>query len=161
MARFSFKNLKKFRIRLFRKLNKRILGKLLEYLAHCATLCELAFYVYEVWEKFSVVPDIGVREHFMFSKKIPFPAVTICSPLVLRSDLVNLKAYKEFVGSNEFGPNLSVTEQNFLPIKAAICAQMLYEKVARDTRNRTEFDLVKFLEKGSPSIDETFSKCQL
>lgn len=131
----------------------------LKILAYLLPLGGLIFYVFELSSSFYSESNIGLRVKLKRSSDIPLPAVTICSPLVLYSHLANIKDFYLNAIKNHQSPNLSETEQNFLPLKSEICTPILNDRVDKYTKNRTEYNLMKLLDMGAPQINETFVVC--
>lgn len=141
------------------KIPKISIVNFLRIFAYFLSLCGLIFYVRGIFVKYFIEPDMGLSEKFRQATEIPFPAITICSPLVMKSNLTNLK---KFYGHyKHFGEilNLTQSEQNFLAAKSQMCTVPLYKIIQQGTKNRSEFDFVKLIDEGGPSIDETFSWC--
>lgn len=122
----------------------------------------LIFYVREIFIKYFIDPDIGLSEKLKQAQEVPFPSITICSPLVLKNNLTKLMEYYEhYTSTNGSIMHLSVSEQNFLAAKSQVCALVFHEMVDKGTKDRDERNFVKLLEEGAPSIDETFSRCSI
>lgn len=150
---FNLKQLKRV------KISENSILNFLRVFGYFLSLCGLIFYIRGIFVKYFIEPDIGLSEKFKQATEIPFPAITICSPLVIKSNLTNLR---QFYGHYEkFGEilNLTQSEQNFLATKSQVCTTSLHKIVERGTKNRSEFDFIKLINEGAPSIDETFSWC--
>lgn len=122
----------------------------------------LIFYVREIFIKYFIDPDIGLSVKLKQAQEVPFPAITICSPLVIKNNLTHLmKYYEHYSSTNGSVLPLSISEQNFLAAKSQVCALVFHEMVDKGTKNRDERNFVKLLDEGAPSIDETFSRCSI
>jgi len=59
----------------------------------------LVFYVSECYKKLKVTPQVLVNEKIVNSWEVPFPAVTICTPLIAKSEDLNLTKCRQQLGS--------------------------------------------------------------
>lgn len=91
--------------------------------AFFCSMLGLGYYAYGVYKKWSDEPDIEVTIRLMKMREVPYPAITICSPLFVRDGLANYsKYYAEFRGNDGKIPILSESEQNFLAAGVQACA---------------------------------------
>jgi len=115
---------------------------------------------YMLYMKLSEKPDINVRTGHKFTSKIPFPAITICTPLFAKKNLVSL--YKHFTHIR-FKPNdplnLSIQEQNYMASNIHTCMPSFSYLAKRQTQQRTSDDIVKLLNESFLTIDETLLNC--
>lgn len=140
------------------KNNKILILNLFQLFFYILSIFGLFFYVKNVLGKYFFDPDIGISESYLQVHEIPFPAITICSPVVIKNELVNLKNISMMHDSNIF-PNLTISEQNFLFAKAQLCSINNFEFFNKVSRNRTESNVVKLLKQGAPSVMKTFDFC--
>jgi amiloride-sensitive sodium channel len=121
------------------------------------SLVGLFVYVRSCYIKLTVEPEISVRVKLKSMSEIPFPAVTICDSIFARDNLANYLDYflKEQLKTSF---NLTVSEQNYFSASVQACAP--YKKLNMQLfANRTEFDVVKLLNKSSFETNEIFPKC--
>lgn len=144
-----------------KKFRKKIgIAEIFSCSAYLLSICGLIFYIFGIVDKYFINPTIGLSEKFMQAKDIPFPALTICSPLVIRGNLTNLlKYYENYILNGGSIIKMSSSEQNFLAAKAQVCTLVFYKMIDEGTKNRTEYNFVKLLDQGAPSVDETFFRC--
>lgn len=64
--------------------------KLLFIIVLCALIYGLIFYISESYIKYNTNPEILVSEKFINRHEIPFPAITICPPQVVKSEFLNM-----------------------------------------------------------------------
>jgi hypothetical protein len=148
-------NLKKY----FAPKNKKVLIlNIFIVFAYILLICGLIYYVNGVLYKYLFDPYIGISESHRQVHEIPFPAVTFCSPVVLRSDLVNLKQIHRFYTPKDT-TNLTVSEQNFLFAKAQMCFRGDTSFFNKASINKSENNVVKLLKQGAPNVPETFAIC--
>lgn len=152
------------------KIIKKVSKKVLSLVTYAISFSGLVFFIFGICMKFFYYPDIGLSETFSKATNIPFPAITICSPLVLRSDLVNLKQYlADYVNeSNKHKKRerdktlvyLNISEQNYLAVKSQICEPHLdFDMIFSGIHNRSIINIVQLLHLGAPTISETFPHC--
>lgn len=148
-----YKNLK------YRKFRKTLLLSCLKYSSYTFSICGLLFYALNILNKFLFHPNIDVRESLKQSTEIPFPAITLCSPVVFRSELVNFVQYFTYFAINSKPLPLSPSEQNFLAAKTQVCAAATYPFILQGIGNRTKFDLIELIKEGAPNFGEIFPAC--
>lgn len=99
-------------------------------IAFFCSMVGLGYYAYGVYTKWSIEPDIEVTMKLIKMREIPFPAITICSPLFARDGLANYsKYYAEFRRNEGIVPSLSENEQNFMAAGVQACAPKSAEMV--------------------------------
>ena len=64
--------------------------KLLFVIILCTLIYGLIFYINESYSKFSTKPEILFSEKYINRHKIPFPAITICPPQVIKTEFLNM-----------------------------------------------------------------------
>lgn len=132
----------------------------IKYLAYVSLLCALSFYIYKISVKYFVKPDVSSMENSIQASTIPFPGFTICSPFMMKSNLANSKRYQIFYEKNNVTAlNLSVTNQNYLSAKVQVCSTRKWRMFSEFTQERDDFDIIKLLRQGAPSIDDIFPSC--
>lgn len=141
------------------KSNKILILNICEVCAYFLLICGLIYYVNGVIQKYLFDPHIGITEIQRQVHEIPFPAVTICSPVVLRSGMANMKEFVRYYHHHGAIKNLSINEKNFLSAKAHSCTINMPNIFNEGTKNKTEFNVVKLLVQGSLSVNESFITC--
>lgn len=129
-----------------------------EILGYILSFSGLIYYISRITSKYYFDPGIVIAEHQRQSHEIPLPAITICSPVVLRSNLTNLGNYYKTYKINKKIPNLSVSEKNFLAAKVQMCSYA-FNIFDEGTKNRNERSVIKLLHQGAPTVEETFPRC--
>jgi Amiloride-sensitive sodium channel len=125
------------------------------------SIAGLAYYGHSVYTKWNFEPDIGLRVSHRAIDEIPFPAITVCSPLFARDGLANLSAFLENFGRLRLKnfAGLTANEQNFLAAGNHKCNYHLANKVGRACGNRTRSDVVQLLAESSLNVSEAFASC--
>lgn len=62
----------------------------------------LIYYCHGLYEKWSEYPDFGIKNRWRPIREIPFPAITVCSPLFAKNNLANLNEVMERVQRGNF-----------------------------------------------------------
>jgi amiloride-sensitive sodium channel len=122
----------------------------------CASFFCLCFYVKGCYEKLKIKPEILVNEKHIPSFDIPFPAVTICSPLNIRIEHSNLSIIRDDVRQNKA---LSPEAETILARSAHVCQTdfLLFEVISKN-KSYNE-DLLNTLKDQSTQLNEEFVKC--
>lgn len=130
--------------------------KLLFYII---SICGLIYYVNGIFIKFFVSPNIGISENLRLASEIPFPAYTLCSPVVLKGNVASINEYFTHYKSKGYPPKLTIEQQNFIAAKAHMCSLSLPRIYDDGTKDRTERNVIEMLKKFAPTIEETFLTC--
>jgi amiloride-sensitive sodium channel len=113
---------------------------------------------YNLYVKFQVEPEIGLRVNQKAMNELPYPAVTICSPLFARDNLVN--ATKAFDAYRAKIPiELNSREQNYFAANSHGCAPQLMKFFVESCKNRTDFNTMKLIKESSLGVDEMLKSC--
>lgn len=142
------------------KNNKILILNLFQFFFYIVSIFGLFFYVKNVIQKYFFDPDIGISEGHLQVHEIPFPAITICSPIVIKNEFVDLKKIS-MMHDSKISPNLSIQEQNFLYAKAQVCSINSFEFLNKISKNKTESNVVKILKQGAPMAMKTFDFCAI
>jgi acid-sensing ion channel, other len=136
-----------------------MLLNLLKLICYAFSICGFIFYVNKIVDNFFFEPDIGTIEKFIAADTIPFPAITICSPMIFNNDFD--QTFHDPLLHKDSLRKLSVDEQNLLQVKSLICHTNSTRMMAilELTKNRTRRDFVKLLKEKSLMIDESFYDC--
>lgn len=125
--------------------------KIIKYFAYLPLFCALLFYIYKISFKYFFNPDVSFTEKSIQASTIPLPAITICSPFMMKKHLANSRKFEEFQRLDYVSAlNLSVSEQNFLAVKAQACSMYKWKIYEEGTQDRDNFDIVKLLDQGAP-----------
>ncbi|CAG9802085.1 unnamed protein product [Chironomus riparius] len=122
----------------------------------CASFFGLCFYVKGCYEKLTTNPEILVNEKHIPSFDIPFPAITICSPLNIKMEYSNLSIIREDVKQNKI---LSSEAETMLARSAHVCQTdfLHFEKISSN-KSYNE-DILNTLNAQSYQINDEFVKC--
>jgi hypothetical protein len=130
-------------------------------IAFILSIFGMSYYAYGVYRKFTISPDIGLTVHLISIREIPFPAITICSPLFARDSLANFSNfYSELSANNGKSPILSQIEQNYLAASVQACSPASANSVLKSCQNRTNFHTSKLLFNASLAVNEQFAACR-
>lgn len=132
--------------------------KVLWMLVLCASFFGLGFYVNECYIKLRQTPEILVNEKLINSRNIPFPAITICSPLIIKSEFLNMSKFREEFKERKHGDDENLA---IMASSAQVClGEILYlgNKLKNESLNENVF---KNLNDYSPRIDDTFKECKI
>lgn len=132
--------------------------KIFRIFAYFISISGLIFYMYGNLI-FYFEPNIGLTEKIKRSRDIPLPAITICSPLVLRSNLSNLMEFYKATKEERLKRNYSLIDKSYLAIEGELCAPSLMGSMIEELIGNIKFDFLKLLRDGAPSIDESFALC--
>lgn len=129
-------------------------------LAIFGSIAFLCFYIFQLHLKLEQTPDINVRVGQKFINTIPFPSITLCTPLFASNRLVHYYNISKFIRQQlKVKLNLTVQEQNYLASNIHACmpefAGILHETVRERTRN----DIVNLLDESFMSISDTILNC--
>lgn len=80
----------------------------------------LGFYIGQCYIKLKISPEVLVNEKFLNSRTIPFPAITICSSINVKANVLNITKFKD-----DLAHNMSI-KQNDMEIMESlshVCAE--------------------------------------
>ncbi|KAG5675383.1 hypothetical protein PVAND_005291 [Polypedilum vanderplanki] len=142
--------------------NEKILVRLLWFIIFILSNVGFGFYAYNIYMKWTFEPDILVREKSKLLTDIPFPAVTICSPLFAKNQLANLAQFELKFREKKYNvyPNLSQSEINYMTSNIQTCDLNYLLKLERFYRRRDNNDVLKLLDESFRSIDEVLFGCR-
>ncbi|XP_070504703.1 pickpocket protein 28-like [Chironomus tepperi] len=122
----------------------------------------LGYYAYGVYMKWSIEPDIGLTVRMRPMREIPFPAITICSPLFARDNMANFsRFYAEYTSTNgKILPYLTPEEQNYLSANIQACTPTSASMIEKSCSKRTEKNISKLLRESSLKVPELFAACR-
>lgn len=141
--------------------------------------CGLFFFAYGLYYKWSEYPDFGLKVKWRPIREVPYPGITICSPVFARNNLANFNEVMrslqvkgenfteflkirikitDFAGSKPL--NLSISQQNFLSAGTQACNPNLSESIHRVIRNASNsLNIAQLLYEMTPSVSQVFSIC--
>lgn len=150
MWRYNWKTLSK---------NFSINVQLIRGIVLCASILGLIFYVDECYIKLRIRPEVLVNEKLMNSRTVPFPAVTICTPFITKSEFLNLtKLNKEF---EQNATSNDKSEFNKLLALSHICVDNYDELLTTSLNKSNNANEAAILRQISPRFDDIFSVCSL
>lgn len=132
----------------------------IKFILYFLLVCALSFYISKISNKYFFNPDIGLSEKTIQAELIPFPALTICSPFMMKSKYTNYMKYQESFNKG-ITLNLSVSEQNYLAAKSQSCSLHKWKILENGTKDRNNFNFAKLLEESAPSVDDLFVYCSI
>lgn len=86
----------------------------------------LSFYVREIFIKFKFEPDIMVRENVVPIWKVPFSAISICTPLLAKKKNIDLNSL--YVDSSRY--NGSQSQKCFVPLMGSCYTEKIPKNVS-------------------------------
>lgn len=135
-------------------------GRCLKVLTFMISLAGIGYFAFQLYKKWALTPDISVEVKETPEHEIPFPAITICSPVFAKSQLANYNVYMTDI-ANHREVSLSSSEQNYLAANTHWCAPNVGGYVLENSKNRTETNVVKLLNESSLTSSELFVSCYL
>jgi Amiloride-sensitive sodium channel len=123
------------------------------------SIIALTYNFWNAFNKWNYEPDIGLSAQQKFLNEIPFPAVTVCSPVWFKDGLANFEILYEAILARRKFPNLTVSEQNYIAAGLQWCDSHLASQYLSALSNRTQFDVIKLLDETSLKIDELLVEC--
>jgi len=143
---------------IFKQKNSKVL-KLLWILVLCGSVWSLGYYVSENYIKLNINPEILVTARYVNSRTIPFPAITICPPNVIKLRSLNVtKLFDEL----DQGHIPKIADQKIITAASHVCFD--YYNLIRASNNNIAYDdddIVGMYDKMSPNIEDTITKCSI
>lgn len=123
----------------------------------CGLIYGLSHYIHECYIKFRIKPEILINEKYINRHEIPFPAITICPPQVVKSEFLNLTKIRNRIVQNK---TLSDEDQMSLAVSSQVCndLELDFEKIPEEKNNLNE-DVIGMMKKISPQINDIFDEC--
>jgi acid-sensing ion channel, other len=113
----------------------------------------IAFYVLNIYTRYKIEPEFLYEFSQIPLQEIPFPAVTLCSPLFARNQTVNLKNFLKYPTKK-----LTAEEQNLLAANVQACAPHFGSKVHKFCPRADPRNTIKALKSKFLNIDESFNR---
>ncbi|XP_070492466.1 pickpocket protein 28-like [Chironomus tepperi] len=119
----------------------------------CALIYGLSHYIHECYIKFKIKPEILINEKYINRHQIPFPAITICPPQVVKSEFLNLTKIRNEISQNKA---TSYEDQMSLAVSSQVCSNLVldFEKIPDLNEN-----VIEIMKKISPQINDIFGEC--
>ena len=125
-----------------------------------ASAAGIAYFAFQLYTKWAVNPDINVQIVNPPEFEIPFPAITICSPVFSKHQMANYNDYMKNI-AHLMPVNLSSAQQNYLAANTHWCAPNVGGYILEKCPDRTELNIVKLLGESSLTSDELLVSCYL
>ncbi|KAG5671928.1 hypothetical protein PVAND_002096 [Polypedilum vanderplanki] len=130
-------------------------------IALSASIGGLLFHLVVLYRKYGYEPDLGVKISQKPMRDIPFPAITICSPVFAKNNIVNYRKFGMFFEMT--GKNLTTEQKNYFAANYQVCNPSDeigdYEIVSHFLKKRTDFDLIKLVEETSLNVTDLMLVC--
>lgn len=139
---------------------KNKISKIIWAFSFICSICGLIYYSYGVFQKFNSEPDFSVRVIQKAMREIPFPALTICSPLFARKNFAN---YIEVERKLSEGMRLDLTtsEKEILNANYQVCNPVYDHKIKKLFNVSISKTFVKILRNSSMEVNELLILCAL
>lgn len=142
---------------IFEDRNVPLIIKIIWILAYFLSISGLIIYMVEIILKWTVEPDIGVRENIKASSDYPTPAITICSPIPMLSgfdDFTNI-----YMNRQNFTRKLTIEEQNHFAALVQICGSNMKSFAINSTLEKNDKDVVRMFNRTSADVNDVFKHC--
>jgi amiloride-sensitive sodium channel len=120
----------------------------------------LIYCSHSVYIKYNTRPDLSVKIQHVPMRTIPFPAVTICSPIFARNDVVN---FADFLKKKiEESDDITDDENKYMAANMLACeTQMISISSLGFSENLTDFNIAKLIRESAVMFDEMFGYCHV
>ncbi|KAG5674934.1 hypothetical protein PVAND_004878 [Polypedilum vanderplanki] len=127
------------------------------------SIAGLVYYAKTVYYKWKIAPDISTMHQLKPIHEIPFPAITICSPVSINNEHVNYQyAYTHIQYMNHSHiDELPNEEQKILSAMSQSCNPSLSTEFVNHIKHTANQEIVNYLNNSSFSINEAFLLCLL
>ncbi|CAG9798477.1 unnamed protein product [Chironomus riparius] len=119
----------------------------------CGLIYGLSHYIHECYIKFKIKPEILINEIYINRHEIPFPAITICPPQVVKSEFLNLTKIRSE------NTALSNEDQMSLAVSSQVCNDLVLDLEKNPNEKYFNEDVVAVMKKISPQINDIFKEC--
>lgn len=133
--------------------------KILWIIVLCASLWGLGYYVSENYIKLSINPEILVKTRYVNSRSVPFPAITICPPQIIKLDSLNVS---KFFDDIDQGQMPKADDRMIVTAASLTCFQ--YNGLLKQIKNNITVDtkdIVELYNKMSPDVNDSLVKCSI
>lgn len=138
-----------------------------KFFAYFLSVCGLIYYARGIFFKFFFNPNIGISENILITSEVPFPAITFCSPAIMKGNLAKLSdinsislGVNTLVDPSDKRPmqELSAEQAEFIAAKAQICYSFS-EYFIKNLKKVLVANIPETLHKHALNIDENFPFC--
>ena len=133
--------------------------KVLWILILSASLWGLGYYVSENYIKLNVNPEILVKTRYVNSRSIPFPAITLCPPNVIKLRSLNVSKFFDDLNHERI---LDVSDRKIITAASQVC--FYYNTLLKETKKDIAVDdanIARLYTEMSPDIDDSMAKCSI
>lgn len=127
--------------------------KLLWVLIFSLSLVGLFFYISEIYLKWKFNPDIMTTERIVPSYEIPMPAITICSPLLVKKSVIDMREKSDLNYTSD-----DINQQCY-PLYWQSCNMALSIKLSEKYSKINFKNPIQTFSECSHTLEETFSRC--
>ena len=103
----------------------------------------LAYYIYGIFVKWYIDPDISTNIRTVSVHDIPFPSITYCTPNIIPDEVVNFTEFQQKLFLNMDLPSYSDKDKNLLGIMIEICSPSYVG--LKGIKNRQESTIAKLI----------------
>jgi amiloride-sensitive sodium channel len=136
--------------------NSRNLSKILFTVSFIVSIFGLTFYAHGIYEKFSTKPDLVTKTQHIPMQTIPFPAITICSPIFARPEFVNVTDYYHKSLANP--KSITEHEKKFFIANMHACTPSTIGNYA-SVNELPDASIVELIKASAVDTDEMFDGC--
>ncbi|CAG9804871.1 unnamed protein product [Chironomus riparius] len=122
----------------------------------CVSIVGLLYYVNECYKKLKVTPEVLVNEKIVNSWSVPFPAVTVCAPLIAKSEILNFTKCQEEL---THGRDLNDDVMEKLVAYQHVCPEPFYLASLRNKYVESGKDHGVILKRISSKINDVLNIC--
>lgn len=132
--------------------------KLLWIVVLCGSVWGLGYYVSEVYIKLNINPEVLVKERYVNSRTIPFPAITICPPFPIKMKFLNAsKLFEEL----EQGIIPTEEDRRILTASSHVCSAYYNKMKTLDKKIHIDDNVVNILNHVSPKMMDIINGCSM
>lgn len=142
--------------------NRNLFARFLWSFAFITSLVGFLFCGYQITTSSFFNLDIATNIRQISAHEIPFPSVTLCSPLFAKDGLGNYSKFLEDLkaSNNKLETNLTATECQFLSVNSQKCSQKAAKAVSGECGNLNEGEsVVKLMKKSSLEVARALTGC--
>ncbi|KAL7027665.1 hypothetical protein ACKWTF_005516 [Chironomus riparius] len=128
-----------------------------------SSLFGLGFYIKVCYSKLKISPEILVNEEYIHSYTIPFPAITICPPIYIKSEFLNVSKLHSDLQNNR---TIKDEDKLLIPSSIHTCVNNDQQSIVNlqlkflKSKNFDE-KVIENMDRAAPSISDTFAKCEV
>ncbi|KAG5684069.1 hypothetical protein PVAND_013318 [Polypedilum vanderplanki] len=124
------------------------------------SLMTFGYYVRNGYRKWLVEPDVSTTMKRILVREIPFPAITICSPLFAKSEFANRNDFMKLMQTFDFAFQdcyLPIDKRDHMTVSLEACNHMGSSYYIK-TIPRINFDNVEILGESYKTVDEAMTQ---